>query len=120
MTTNAPAIDAMIHGRRADSTRRRQRVLTALDNAIKDGAELSVSNIARRAGVTRGALYHHFEGKRELFQAVYEDVEQALVGGLPEHPPERDLRQAAEEPAGHPARCRRAARDLRSPGRAGR
>ena len=50
MTTNTtPAVDAMINGRRADSTRRRQRVLSTLDTAIQDGAELSVTSIARRA-----------------------------------------------------------------------
>jgi len=59
MTTTAHA-DAMIQGRRADSTRRRQRVLTALDNAIKHGAELSVTDIARRALLTelRGGSPH--------------------------------------------------------------
>ena len=47
MTTNTiPAVHAMIQGRRADSTRRRQRVLSALDTAVKDGAELSVTGIA--------------------------------------------------------------------------
>ena len=53
MTTNTtPAVDAMIDGRRADSTRRRQRVLAALDTASQDGAELSVTGIARRALLT--------------------------------------------------------------------
>ena len=52
MNAKPTAVDAMIHGRRADSTRRRQRVLTALDNAITDGAELSVTDIARRALLT--------------------------------------------------------------------
>jgi hypothetical protein len=52
MTTNTTAVHAMIDGRRADSTRRRQRVLTALDTAIKDGAELSVTSIARHAPLT--------------------------------------------------------------------
>jgi len=68
MTTNtAPAVDAMIDGRRADSTRRRQRVLSALDNAIKDGAELSVTSIARAAGVDRTFLYRH----RDLLEHIH-------------------------------------------------
>lgn len=33
----------------------------------------------RAAGVTRGALYHHFEGKRELFEAVYVQIEAELA-----------------------------------------
>ncbi len=67
MTTNTAVVDAMIHGRRADSTRRRQRVLTALDNAITDGAELRVTDIARRAGVDRTFLYRH----RDLLERIH-------------------------------------------------
>ncbi len=47
-------------------------------------AAVGTEEIVRAAGVTRGALYHHFEGKRELFQAVYEDVEQALLERIAE------------------------------------
>jgi AcrR family transcriptional regulator len=32
-------------------------------------------DICARAGVSRGALDHHFEGKRGLFQAVFEELE---------------------------------------------
>ena len=67
MTTNTAAVDAMIQGRRADSTRRRQRVLSALDNAITDGTELSVTDIARRAGVDRTFLYRH----RDLLERIH-------------------------------------------------
>jgi AcrR family transcriptional regulator len=45
---------------------------------------VGTEEIVRAAGVTRGALYHHFDGKRELFQAVYEDVEQALLRRIAE------------------------------------
>lgn len=33
-------------------------------------APVTVEQIARHAGVTQGALYHHFTGKREVFSAV--------------------------------------------------
>jgi AcrR family transcriptional regulator len=42
-------------------------------------ADVGTEEIVRAAGVTRGALYHHFEGKRELFEAVYEEVEVELA-----------------------------------------
>lgn len=42
-------------------------------------ARVGTEEIARAAGVTRGALYHHFDGKRELFEAVYERIEIELA-----------------------------------------
>jgi AcrR family transcriptional regulator len=42
-------------------------------------ADVGTEEIVRAAGVTRGALYHHFEGKRELFAAVYELIEVELA-----------------------------------------
>ena len=47
-------------------------------------AAVGTEEIVREAGVTRGALYHHFPGKRELLAAVYEQIEQEVaeqVGG---------------------------------------
>jgi AcrR family transcriptional regulator len=43
---------------------------------------VGTEEIVRAAGVTRGALYHQFEDKTELFAAVYEAVEQEVSTGL--------------------------------------
>ncbi len=46
-------------------------------------ADVSTGQIVSASGLTRGALYHHFGGKRELFKAVYEAIEAELVGRIP-------------------------------------
>ena len=38
-------------------------------------AATTTTEIVERAGVTRGALYHHFAAKDELFRAVFEQLE---------------------------------------------
>ena len=42
-------------------------------------AEASTDEVVRRAKVTKGALYHHFANKLELYRAVVEDMERELV-----------------------------------------
>jgi len=42
-------------------------------------AATSIEDLASAAGVTRGALYHHFESKEDLFAAVFEQVEVELM-----------------------------------------
>jgi len=41
--------------------------------------EVSAEQIVRTAGVTRGALYHHFGGKPELLDAVYDQLEREVT-----------------------------------------
>jgi AcrR family transcriptional regulator len=67
-------------------------------------ADVGTEEIVRAAGVTRGALYHHFGGKRDLFEAVYERVEAELAreiasGALAANPdsPLRAMRAGAEQ-----------------------
>ena len=46
----------------------------------RDGfAATSIEDLTAEAGVTRGALYHHFETKEALFEAVFESVEVELL-----------------------------------------
>lgn len=60
-------------------------VAAARELFANDGyAATSLDAVAGAAGVTKGALYHHFEGKRELFRAVYEHEQQQLVAAIGE------------------------------------
>ena len=46
--------------------------------------DVGTEEIVRRANVTRGALYHHFADKRDLFRAVHEQVEEDMVASIAE------------------------------------
>jgi AcrR family transcriptional regulator len=54
----------------------RQALLTAARELFAvDGFQATrTEEIVQRAGLTRGALYHHFRDKEDLFRAVYEEV----------------------------------------------
>ena len=45
-------------------------------------AEVSTDEVVRRAKLTKGALYHHFADKLELYVAVIEDMERELVAAM--------------------------------------
>jgi AcrR family transcriptional regulator len=47
--------------------------------AQKGYSGANTSELVELAQVTKGALYHHFENKRELYLAVVEDMESELV-----------------------------------------
>lgn len=45
-------------------------------------ADAATEEIVQRAGVTRGALYHHFSSKEGLFRAVLEEVQKEVANRI--------------------------------------
>ena len=74
-------MDAKVNRRDAhsDSTRRALLREARRQFAAHGFAGAGIELIARRARVTTGALYHHFGNKKDLFEAVAEQVEQELM-----------------------------------------
>jgi AcrR family transcriptional regulator len=77
-------------GHRRTQAERRASTRSALIGAArrlfaeKGFAGAGREEIVERAGVTRGAMYHHFASKEALFQAVYEEIEDEVLGRIAE------------------------------------
>jgi AcrR family transcriptional regulator len=67
-------------GMRADAKRNYEKLVTAAAEAFAEhGADdVSLEEIAKRAGVGIGTLYRHFPNRQPLLEAVYRDQVQAL------------------------------------------
>jgi AcrR family transcriptional regulator len=70
-------------GRRTQAERRAATRGALLDSARSLFAErgyhgTAAEEIVQRAGLTRGALYHHFEDKKDLFRVVVDEMEGAI------------------------------------------
>jgi AcrR family transcriptional regulator len=64
---------------RADAQRNRDQLLAAARAAFTErGADASLEDIARRAGVGVGTLYRHFPNRQALIEAVYVEEVEAL------------------------------------------
>jgi AcrR family transcriptional regulator len=76
----APNADDSSPPMRADARRNRARVLEAARVAFgNEGSNVSLDEIARRAGVGAGTVYRHFATKEALFEAVVVDRLGALT-----------------------------------------
>src|SRR6266700_5790492 len=63
---------ASVRKTRADAQRNRERILEVAKEAFtRSGANTSLDDIARQAGVGAGTLYRHFPTRDELLEAVY-------------------------------------------------
>ena len=67
-------------------------------------AEVGTPEIAKEAGVTRGAMYHQFADKATLFSEVVETVEQDVMAGWPPWWPCRGPRHRGRDRAAVDAR----------------
>ncbi|MFD4402480.1 TetR/AcrR family transcriptional regulator [Nocardia sp. NPDC058499] len=65
-----------LRDKHVENTRRALLETGARLFAEREYADLSAEELVRAAGLTRGALYHHFDGKKGLFEAVVDDLEQ--------------------------------------------
>jgi AcrR family transcriptional regulator len=66
---------------RADGQRNRERLIEAAKAAFGDvGADVSLEEIARRAGVGIGTFYRHFPTRDAIVEAVYRREVQQLAG----------------------------------------
>ena len=65
---------------RADAQRNRARILeVAKQEFTRSGANTSLEEIAKQAGVGPGTLYRHFPTREELLQAVYQSEVEKLA-----------------------------------------
>ena len=72
-----------------------QLIIAATEEFSQRGyADASTETIVRKAGVTRGALYHHFNGKKDLFYAVFQAAQREIGRRI------EDRADAADDPWG--------------------
>ncbi len=67
---------------RAEQREHTRRTLVAVGRrlfASRGYGAVGLAEIVRESGVTKGALYHHFDGKAELFRAVLLEVQQEVA-----------------------------------------
>lgn len=96
----------MRQGRQDGTDRRRQRVAGALKAAAQKGSPVSVSGIARQAGVDRTFLYRHRDLLALVHAAELQPATQDPAGATPCQPclaPGRPRQRAGtQHPARHP------------------
>jgi AcrR family transcriptional regulator len=71
-----------VKGKKAEQSEHTRALLISVARALFAGrgyAGTATEEVVRRAGVTRGALYHQFKDKQDLFRAVVEDVQQSIM-----------------------------------------
>ena len=67
---------------RADGRRSREAILAAAERLLLEGDGLSVSALAREAGLTRATFYRHFSGTDAVLDALTRSIADTLLPQL--------------------------------------
>src|ERR1041384_1647114 len=82
---------------RSDARENRARILQVARDAFTESADVSMNQIAQRAGVGPGTLYRNFPTREALVLAIYQHEVDRLIGSVPEllatSPPLEALRE---------------------------
>src|SRR3954452_21187219 len=85
--TSGPSAEGsiLVRPQRADARRNVERLIAVAREAFaENGADASLDDIARRAGVGPGTLYRHFPNRMPLMESVYRDNVEALCASASE------------------------------------
>jgi AcrR family transcriptional regulator len=94
--TQAAQASARKH-RRADAERNTAAIITAALEALANDPDVSMAEIARRAGVVRATVYMHFPTRESLLDAVMEDAVAQVAEATREAEPTRGEPEEALE-----------------------
>lgn len=83
---------------RADAQRNRESIIEAADAAFREGGlDVSVAEIARRAGVGSGTLFRNFPTKEDLIRAIIEQHMNTWLSVIERAIADEDTESAFEE-----------------------
>jgi AcrR family transcriptional regulator len=69
--------------RKDTSVRQKEIVLAARKLIVKYGSEnVTIKKMAHEIGVTEGAIYRHFNSKKDILSFLIDDIEETLVGDI--------------------------------------
>jgi len=84
-------------GERADALRNTQRILDATAEVLATDPAATLEQVALRAGVSRATVYHHFDGRDALLDALTEQSIRDVKAALDVVCPDEDSAATATE-----------------------
>lgn len=90
-----------------EKTQRREQIITAAAELL-DGrrfGDFTLTDVARRTGLSKAALYRYFRSRELLFLAVYRREYSALIGEVETLPPDAVFAELPEQLVGRPLFC---------------